>query len=65
MGAQDELARLGKAKADGERRDELEFQKRRVLTNLEEFDHTFCSFRAARTFFRQEDLEDDEVAVQV
>lgn len=64
---QAEMAGLGKTKADADRREELEFKRRRVLADRREFDSLFFAYRGARTFFRpqeegRDDDEDDAIA---
>ena len=58
-----EAATLGKAKADQDKRDELDFKRRRILTERKEFEALFFAYRGARTFFREEELDEDEDAI--
>jgi len=63
-----ELATLGKSKADTDKREELEFKRRRIATERREFEALYYAYRGARTFFREEageDDDDDAIALQV
>jgi len=67
-----ELATLGKTKADSDKRDELEFKRKRIAADRREFEALFFAYRGARTFFRDADTgkggdsgtkDDDEDAI--
>lgn len=58
-----DTAKLGKSKADADRRDELEFKAKRIMAERREFEALYFAFRGARTFFRQESEDDGEDAI--
>ena len=55
-----ELAALGKGKADADRREELEFKRRRVGVEKREFEALFYAFSGGRSFFREHNADEDE-----
>lgn len=58
-----ELATLGKGKGDDDKREELEFKRRRILVERREFEALYFAYRGARTFFRVDDEDDDDEAI--
>ena len=60
-----EAAGLGKAKADADRAEELEFKARRVAHAQAEFDALFFAFSGAQLFFKTDGEQDEDVTLSV
>ena len=62
----EEASKLGKSKADSDRRDEIDFKIKRIIGEGKEMQALFYAYRGARNFFRQESEDDDDaIAAQL
>jgi WASH complex subunit 7 len=55
-----ELATLGKSKPDADKREELEFKRRRIAIERREFEALYYAYRGGRSFFREAAEDEDE-----